>query len=52
MNSIYSKVIISLSIVTFALIPAGIPTAYENVLAQQDGNSSVYPNMSSLNNNK
>jgi hypothetical protein len=61
MNSIYSIVIISLSIVTFALISVGIPTAYENVVAQQDGNSSsndinmssleedrIYPNMSSL----
>jgi len=46
----YSIVIISLSIVTFALILAGIPTAYENVVAQQDGSnsSSNYTNMSSL----
>jgi hypothetical protein len=53
MNSIYSIVIISLSIVTFALIPVGIPTAYENVLAQQDGNSSSNDiNMSSLEEDK
>ena len=32
----------------FALIPAGIPTTFENVLAQQDGNSSNDTNMSSL----
>ena len=36
-------------IFAFALIPAGIPTTFENVLAQQDGNSSSNDtNMSSL----
>jgi hypothetical protein len=40
MKSKIYLIAISLSILGFALIPAGIPTTFENVLAQQDGNSS------------
>jgi hypothetical protein len=48
-SKIYS-IVISLSICAFALIPAGIlPATFQNVLAQQDGNSSSNDtNMSSL----
>ena len=49
-SKIYS-IVISLSfLLVFALNAAadGIQPAFENVLAQQDSNSSMYPNMSSL----
>jgi hypothetical protein len=47
---IYSIVISLLFLLIFALIVAVEiqQPAFENVLAQQDGNSSMYPNMSSL----
>ena len=48
MESKIHSIVILLSILAFALIPAGIPTTFENVLAQQDGNSSNDTNMSSL----
>jgi hypothetical protein len=55
---------ISLSILAFALFIAGLSTAFENVIAQQDDSSSndtnmssleedrIYPNMSSLEEDK
>ena len=49
MKSKIYLIVIPLSILAFALIPAGISTTFENVLAQQDGNSSSNDtNMSSL----
>jgi hypothetical protein len=47
---IYSIVISLLFLLIFALIVAVDiqQPAFENVLAQQDDNSSMYPNMSSL----
>jgi hypothetical protein len=50
MKSKIYLIAISLSIFAFALIPAGIPTTFQNVLAQQDdsSNSSNDTNMSSL----
>jgi hypothetical protein len=49
MESKIHSIVIPLSILAFALIPAGIPTTFENVLAQQDGNSSSNDtNISSL----
>ena len=58
MNSKIYLTIAILSILRFALIPAEIPTAFENVLAQGIGGRDtdmscleqdrVYPNMSSL----
>jgi hypothetical protein len=48
-SKIYS-IVISLSFLVFVLNTAAveIPPAFENVVAQQDGNSSMYSNMSSL----
>jgi len=47
-SKIYS-IVIPLSVLAFALFIAGLSTAFENVLAQQDGNSSSNDtNMSSL----
>jgi hypothetical protein len=50
MKSKIHSIVISLSfLLVFALnAVGGISSAFENVLAQQDGNSSMYPNMSSL----
>jgi hypothetical protein len=52
MKSKIHSIVISLSflLLVFALNAAadGIQSAFENVLAQQDSNSSMYPNMSSL----
>jgi len=48
MKSKIYLIAISLSILAFVLFIAGLSTAFENVIAQQDGNSSMYPNMSSL----
>ena len=51
MKSKIHSIVISLSfLLVFALNTAAveIPAAFENVLAQQDGNSSMYSNMSSL----
>jgi hypothetical protein len=61
MKSKIYLIAISLSILAFALFIAGLSTAFENVIAQQDDSSSrndtnmssleedrIYPNMSSL----
>jgi hypothetical protein len=51
MKSKIHSIVISLSfLLVFALNIAAveIPPAFENVVAQQDGNSSMYSNMSSL----
>jgi hypothetical protein len=62
MNSKIYLIAISLSILAFALFIAGLSTAFENGIAQQDDSSSssnytnmssleeerIYPNMSSL----
>ncbi len=48
MKSKIYLIAIPLSILAFALIPAEIPITFENVLAQQDGNSSNDTNISSL----
>lgn len=51
-SKIYS-IAISLSVLAFALFIGGLSTAFENVLAQQDGNnSSNDTNMSSLEEDK
>ncbi len=61
MKSKIYLIVISLSILAFALFIAGLSTTFENVIAQQDDSSSsnytnmssleedrIYPNMSSL----
>jgi hypothetical protein len=49
MNSKIYLIAISLSILAFALFIAGLSTAFENVIAQQDDSSSSNDtNMSSL----
>jgi hypothetical protein len=65
MKSKIYLIAISLSILAFALFIAGLSTAFENVIAQQDDSSSsnytnmssleedrIYPNMSSLEEDK
>ena len=48
----YSHVIILTIFVSAFIAIVEMSNTFENVLAQQDGNSSMYPNMSSLNNTK